>query len=147
MREKVEGGCMCGRVRYAVPIDDRTAYLCHCRMCQRASGNISLAMKNVKAAEIEWQSEPEWFASSPFAKRPFCPNCGTSLGFAFDEGENADITIASLDDPTGFTPTHHFGVEHRHEDWLDTTQLPGKRTDEHPGLVDRWAKSGMPMPK
>lgn len=41
------GGCMCGRVRYAAQIDNDDAYLCHCRMCQRASGNVSLAMKNV----------------------------------------------------------------------------------------------------
>ena len=147
MAEKVEGGCMCGKVRYAVPIDDRNAYLCHCRMCQRASGNISLAMKNVRMADLEWRSEPDWFASSPFARRPFCASCGTSLGFAFNEGEYGDITIASLDDPTGFTPTHHFGVEHLHEGWLNTAGLPQKRCDEHQGLIDRWAKSGSPMPE
>ena len=47
---EVTGGCMCGRIRYWATIENDDAYLCHCRMCQRASGNISLAMKNVKKA-------------------------------------------------------------------------------------------------
>ena len=147
MTETVEGGCMCGKVRYAVPIEDRKAYLCHCRMCQRASGNISLAMKNIRIAELKWQTEPDWYVSSPFAKRPYCASCGTSLGFAFNEGEYGDITIASLDDPTGFIPTHHFGVERLHEDWLDTTGLPRKRADEHQGLVGRWIEAEGAMPE
>ena len=47
---EVVGGCMCGKIRYRVEIQDDDAYLCHCRMCQRASGNVSLAMKSVKKA-------------------------------------------------------------------------------------------------
>ena len=47
---KLTGGCMCGKVRYSVVIENDEAYLCHCRMCQRASGNVSLAMKNAKKA-------------------------------------------------------------------------------------------------
>ena len=38
MTERMTGGCQCGRVRYAAEIDSDEAYLCHCRMCQRATG-------------------------------------------------------------------------------------------------------------
>src|SRR3546814_19052620 len=72
------------------------AYLCHCRMCQRATGGVSIAFKNVKRADVTWERAPDWYASSPFAKRPFCSACGAPLGFAFDEGsENMDLTIGS----------------------------------------------------
>src|SRR3546814_161480 len=74
---------------------------------------------------------PDWYASSPFAKRPFCSACGTPLGFAFDEGsDNMDLTIVSFDDPSRFAPKHHFGAESVHEAWLDTRDLPRYRTDE-----------------
>ncbi len=53
MSETVTGGCQCGRVRYTVEIDDFDAYLCHCRMCQRATGNVSIAFKNVEKAKLQ----------------------------------------------------------------------------------------------
>src|SRR3546814_11219690 len=121
MTETMTGGCQCGRVRYAVRVHDDEAYLCHCRMCQRATGGVSIAFKNVKRADVTWERAPDWYASSPFAKRPFCSACGTPLGFAFDEGsENMDLTIGSFDDPSRFAPKHHFGAESVNEAWLDT---------------------------
>src|SRR6476661_6465793 len=71
MREQISGGCACGRVRYLASIDDHDAYLCHCRMCQRATGSISIAFKNVKQQEVRWDQEPDWFGSSPIAERPY----------------------------------------------------------------------------
>ena len=69
--ETVTGGCQCGRVRYEVGIDDDDAYLCHCRMCQRATGGVSIAFKNVKKTNVRWLgSEPDWYRSSPIARRP-----------------------------------------------------------------------------
>nr|WP_265571506.1 GFA family protein [Sphingomicrobium nitratireducens] len=147
MGETVTGGCACGAARYEVEIEDRDAYLCHCRMCQRASGNISLAMKNVLKNKLDWRSGPDWYESSPIARRPYCAKCGTSLGFAFNEGDYMDITIATLDAPEGFTPTHHFGTEHLHEAWLDTSALPRKKTTDYQPLVDRWMDATGSLPE
>jgi hypothetical protein len=133
------GGCACGRVRYAATVHDDKAYLCHCRMCQRATGSVSIAFKHVKEDEIAWQHQPDWFESSPIARRPYCRECGTSLGFAFaDSSGTMDITVASFDDPSRFKPTHHFGAESIHRAWLDTDGLPETRTSEYQKLVDKW---------
>jgi hypothetical protein len=141
------GGCACGRVRFTAQVHDDDAYLCNCRMCQRASGSISLAMKNVKLVDIEWEHQPDWYESSPIARRPYCRECGTTLGFAFNEGsDQMDLTIAAFDDPARFVPKHHFGAESMHRAWLDTTGLPEMRTDEHKGLVDRWIASTGKLP-
>jgi len=140
MAEQMTGGCACGRVRFAVSIDDRNAYLCHCRMCQRATGSISIAFKSVKLAGLEWQSEPDWYDSSPIAVRPYCRECGTSLGFKFKEGahEDMDLTVAAFDEPFGFIPKHHFGAESMHRGWLNTEGLPEIRTGDYQKLVDKW---------
>ena len=53
MAEEMSGGCACGKVRYTVRIHDDDAYLCHCRMCQRATGGVSIAFKNVKKADVD----------------------------------------------------------------------------------------------
>ncbi len=139
MTEQVTGGCACGRVRYVVPIADHDAYLCHCRMCQRSSGAVSLALKNVKAAEVAWEHEPDWYDSSAIAARPYCRECGTSLGFKFKDGsENMDLTVASFDDPSRFVPKHHFGAESMHRAWLNTEGLPEMRTADYDKLVQKW---------
>ena len=47
MAEMMTGGCQCGQVRYEVRVDDLDAYLCHCRLCQRATGGVAAALKQV----------------------------------------------------------------------------------------------------
>lgn len=49
---EVEGGCLCGRIRCRVRIENDEAGICHCRMCQRASGNVWLALKEVKRGDV-----------------------------------------------------------------------------------------------
>lgn len=142
MDERIGGGCACGRVRYTATIHDYEAYLCHCRMCQRATGSISIAFKSMKQDEVEWEREPDWFDSSPIAQRSYCSECGTSLGFRFkNDSGNMDLTIASFDDPSPFRPMHHFGVESMHRTWLNTDGLKEIRTDEHQKLVDKWVQA------
>ncbi len=139
----MEGGCACGRIRFEAEIDSDDAYLCHCRMCQRASGNVSLAMIGIKQTKLRWLTEPEWYRSSPIAERPFCASCGTSLGFRYLDGTTKiDLTVASFDDPSRFRPTSHFGTESIHEAWLDTTTLQRTRSDEYGKLVERWKAAG-----
>ena len=70
MTEPMSGGCACGRVRFTAQVDDDTAYLCHCRMCQRATGSVSIAFKSMKEDDVRWESGPDWYESSPIAKRP-----------------------------------------------------------------------------
>jgi len=142
------GGCQCGRVRYAVEVDSDDAYLCHCRMCQRATGGVSIAFKNVKHAHVRWQQEPDRYASSPIARRGFCSACGTPLTFEYVTGsDKLDLTLGSFDDPSRFRPTAHFGIEHRHDAWLDTRDLPGTRCAEYQPLVERWREAGSNVPE
>lgn len=142
---RMTGGCACGAVRYSAEIASPDAYLCHCRMCQRATGSVSIAFTNVKQADVTWENAPDWYASSPIAKRPYCAKCGTSFGFQFLEGsENMDLTVASFDDAGYFQPTQpHFGAESLHEQWLDTSALPRRTTAEHTSLMARWEKAGV----
>lgn len=141
MTEAMTGGCQCGRIRYRVAIEDDEAYLCHCRMCQRATGGVSIAFKGVPRAAVMWTTEePDRYRSSPIAHRGFCRECGTPLTFEFsdDASTHMDLTVGSFDQPGRFRPTSHFAIESRHEAWLDTSHLPGKRSEDNPSTRDRW---------
>jgi hypothetical protein len=148
MAEMLSGGCACGRIRFAAELSSFDAYLCHCRMCQRASGNISLALTNLPQSAVTWSVEPDWYDSSAIAQRPFCASCGTSLGFRYRTGTNKmDLTVAAFDDPSRFVPKHHFGAESIHEAWLDTRELPRHRSEDYDALVKRWADVGKSVPE
>ena len=111
-----------------------TTRICAIAECASAPpGSISIAFKSVKQRDVQWEHEPDWYDSSPIAQRPYCRECGTSFGFRFKEGsENMDLTVASFDDPSRFTPKHHFGAESMHRAWLNTEGLPEIRTEDYP---------------
>jgi hypothetical protein len=132
------GGCQCGRIRYAVEVHDDEAYLCHCRMCQRATGGFAAAFKEVPRVAVRWISEPDRYRSSPIAERGFCKVCGTPLTYEGDGSSHMDLTIGSFDDPARFRPAAHAGIESRHDAWLDTRGLPETRTDQLPHIVNKW---------
>jgi hypothetical protein len=146
MADEMRGGCACGRIRYTARVSDDEAYLCHCRMCQRSTGSVSIAFKNVSKADIAWEREPDWYASSPIARRPYCRECGTSLGFDYPDHDKMDLTVASFDDPSRFRPVAHFAAESMHRAWINTEGLPETRSDEYKPLVERWTNATGSLP-
>ena len=142
------GGCQCGRIRYGVEIQNSDAYLCHCRMCQKATGGFAAAFVEVPAGKIAWTVEPDWYQSSPVARRPFCSACGTPLGFAWIDGTGGqDLTLGSFDDPSSFKPVAHAGCESLHEAWLDTRDLPRHYSATTTSVAERWKAKGLEVPE
>jgi hypothetical protein len=135
----VEGGCLCGALRYRARPTHRNGYYCHCRMCQLACGNTRATFINLRKDEVEWlRGAPAYFASSKFARRSFCGDCGTPLGFEFLDSANMDLTVGSLDEPAAFAPTSHFAVESRIAAWHAEDGLPGERLDTNAKMIARW---------
>lgn len=140
--DTMTGGCQCGRIRYEARIDGDAAYLCHCRMCQRATGGVSIAFRNIARRDVTWTTrEPDRYRSSPFAQRGFCSGCGTPLTYEADDHAGLDLTVGSFDDPFRFRPVSHSGVESWHERWLDTRGLPAERTDQNDRITRKWIET------
>ena len=130
-RMSKRGGCQCGRIRFQAAVDPDGAYLCHCRMCQRATGAPVVAWLTVRRAAFAWiEGEPAVYRSSPKAERLFCRRCGAQLVFReIAEPDHLDVTIASLDKPEALPPGHHGWTASRIA-WFDSADdLP--RYPEH----------------
>jgi hypothetical protein len=106
----IEGGCLCGAVRYRIQGKPLISGTCQCRTCRRASAAAIVPWITVNAEDFAFTAgEPVDYKSSPPATRTFCGRCGTPLTFNHTsyEGKKIDVTTVSLDDPEAFPPEGH----------------------------------------
>lgn len=125
------GGCQCGAVRYRLEVAPRNAHVCHCRMCQKATGNYFAALARVELDEIEWtRGKPSVFLSSAVVERGFCDKCGTPLTFRYTDTNRVNIALGSLDDPKAVPPVKQYGLEARMPWFATIAALPGSATED-----------------
>lgn len=107
-----QGGCACGRVRYAVAGEPLRVGLCHCTSCRQESGSAFTAYAVWPRSAFSSTGE-----FSTWEGRSFCPVCGSRL-FSISKDET-ELKIGTLEDaPTDLTPTYELWVWRR-ERWLN----------------------------
>ena len=102
-----EGGCMCGRTRFAFQGDPAFVSNCHCAACRRWTGAAMSTFVGGRDDQVAWKGgEPGVYVSSPGVRRTFCQACGTALAYqgAKWPGET-HLLLGAFDDPSAFTPT------------------------------------------
>ena len=110
---RLSGGCQCGAVRFAFEGIPALVALCHCRMCQKATGSVAWPFFTAARSALQWtRGGPAHFRSSAAALRGYCAACGTPLTFEPEGGDTIDIGIAILDTPEVLRPTEQY--------WIDT---------------------------
>ena len=102
-----EGGCFCGKVRYAFEAGDILCADCHCTMCRRTSGAPYVSWLVVPDNAFNYTSgAPKQLQSSDDGIRFFCGDCGTPVACTNKtHPEIVDVTLGSMDRPEAFTPT------------------------------------------
>lgn len=100
----VEGGCLCGAVRYRIDAEPVTTRVCWCRLCQylgAGSGTVNVVFpKETLEVSGEMRDFPSVADSGNAMHRRFCPKCGTHI---FSEAEVRPhlvvVRAGTLDDP------------------------------------------------
>ncbi len=124
------GGCQCGAVRYQLKAEPTGVNVCHCRMCQKASGGPFMTFGGVRMAEfVVTRGSISTFKSSDIAERGFCAQCGTPLTYRGFGADRVSVTLGSLDDPNEAEPTGQLGVESRVRWLLRSLGAPETRTE------------------
>ncbi len=113
----LEGGCLCGAVRYRISglLADSGAGFCHCRMCQRASGAPMVAFGAFRRSDILiTRGQPATYRSSSIATRQFCGTCGSQLLFSYQSSpDEVDVNLATLDHPERIKVSFHVYTQSR----------------------------------
>lgn len=130
------GGCQCGMVRYRAAKAPAGPHLCHCRMCQKASGNYFMPLGGVMHEDFAvTRGKIAWFHSSDLVRRGFCRNCGTPLIYETIGDDHVAITLGSLDRPQDVKPIAHSDAYARMPWFAELSGLPheGARDAEDGG--------------
>ena len=110
----LEGGCLCGGVRFRINGKLGPAGYCHCKMCQRASGSAFASNAPARTGYFELASGSDLvseYESSPGKFRAFCRRCGSPLySRRNDEPELRRIRLGSLDGDPERRPLAHVWV-------------------------------------
>lgn len=131
-----QGGCVCGEIRYESSAEPVTAFHCHCRDCQRASGSShatvamvpKAAFKTTKGNTKSWAYPTE---SGNTIWRHFCGNCGAPV-FA-EVSAMPDlwaIRVASMDDSSWVKPARHIWTKNAQSWDPINTSVPRDVTQE-----------------
>ena len=128
------GGCQCGAIRFALTAAPVKISICHCRMCQKASGAPFASFADIANEDFSWtRGKPASFHSSSIAMRDFCASCGTPLSFRRIDGESIEIMTGTFDRPDRVIPTRQYGTESRLGWVVGIANLPSQTTLQNYG--------------
>lgn len=113
LMRSIEGGCLCGAVRYRAYGEAYGITHCHCRTCRRASGAAFVTWAGFDTDKFTFiHGKPASYASSANVVRTFCGECGTALTYQrADLLGSIDVTLGSMDDPEALRPQDHTWTE------------------------------------
>jgi hypothetical protein len=124
------GGCQCGAVRFRADGDLGEASICHCRMCQKATGGLFGPYVEVRTEDLVWtRGARKLFQSSNKIARGFCGDCGTPLTFEHSGGL-LSLAIGALDRPGEVRLVEQLASTSRLADFADLAGLPEHAEDE-----------------
>jgi hypothetical protein len=106
----LQGGCLCGAVRYELSAPFASAGYCHCTHCQRRTGTGSSANGRIPRERFRLLSGEEQLRSfQPPGGVPklFCGNCGSAV-FSGDPFADAEVAVrlGTLDEDPGIRPQY-----------------------------------------
>lgn len=109
MRKTIEGGCLCGAIRYQITAEPVYQTLCYCTDCQTISGAAGYAafgvpMENLRVIKGKPAKYSVRADSGRINTRVFCPVCGTRVFALLEELGVASVNGLSLDDKEHFQP-------------------------------------------
>lgn len=136
MSTPIQGGCLCGEIRYRVEGTPSSISICHCRSCRRAAGALAVSWLVISRGQFTLLSgKPVAYGSSAHVLRSFCGKCGTQLAYEHDSApDTVELTTASLDQPSAMAPTQ--------EIWL-SDKLPWAAVNQD--LDHHWGDSSPPL--
>jgi hypothetical protein len=108
----IEGGCLCGAVRYRAETVPLRVVVCHCRNCQKQTGTAFSLVVAIPSDALRLQGETVTYIdtgdSGAEVHRHFCGSCGSPLISKIPSRPNVVfIKSGTIDDTRWLVPEAH----------------------------------------
>ena len=112
----IEGGCLCGQVRFSGEAEPAFQAICHCKNCQKQAGSAYSVIVGVPrgalTVTVTLKTYHDTGDSGGTVDRLFCPECGSPvLSDAPASPALVFIKAGTLDDASWVTPQIHIWTE------------------------------------
>jgi hypothetical protein len=136
---KLEGGCLCGAVRYTSEAEPALTAVCHCPDCQKQTSSAfsvlvavpkgTLRLEGRELATYEGVGE----TGQPVTRR-FCPECGSPIASYVSAAPDLEwIKAGTLDDLSWYKPQMHIWCETA-QPWVTIDQEECSQFERNPPL-------------
>ncbi len=110
MEGSLEGGCLCGRVRFALTEPLISASYCHCTRCQHRTGTAASAQGRIAPGSLVITAGEELvraFDPPDGFSKAFCSECGSALWSTHPtDGRVMSVRLGAFDDDPGIRPSY-----------------------------------------
>jgi hypothetical protein len=107
----LQGGCLCGAVRFELTAPPVSSGYCHCTRCQRRTGTGSSVSAFIEPSSLHWLQGEEmlkgWLPPTDGAEKVFCRECGAHLFSRSRDGQRVGMRMGAFDSDPGVRPTDH----------------------------------------
>jgi hypothetical protein len=119
----MQGGCLCGKVRYTIAADPIFTGVCHCKNCQKQAGTAFSVVMGVPKAAFTVTGTLKTYNdrgdSGQAVFRRFCPECGSPI--ISEVAVMPDLVIikaGTLDDTSTLQPAMHVYCSSK-QNWVE----------------------------
>ena len=107
---QMNGGCVCGQVRYSANVDPIFSAVCHCKTCQKQTGTAFRVVVAVPRPAVSIEGSPHTYIrigdSGQQVVNRFCPHCGSTVVIEPAAlNDTAILPAGTLDDPSWVRPS------------------------------------------
>jgi hypothetical protein len=131
---RLEGGCDCGRIRYAIDGPPLFVHCCHCRWCQRETGSAFALNAMIETDRVHLLGDAPNLVDTPSAsgkgqRIARCPDCQIALWSHYPGAgpRVAFVRVGTLDEPGRLPPDIHIFAASK-QPWVvlpeDTPAVP-----------------------
>ena len=96
----MQGGCLCGAIRFELAAKKLSAFQCHCSLCRKQTGTAASCGSIINAADFSWlQSDADiatWVKDTGLTAH-FCKICGSTVPNKFRGQEYYWIPVGLVD--------------------------------------------------
>ncbi len=108
---RLEGGCLCGAIRFVLTAPPTQVGYCHCTRCQRRTGTAASVNATIDGRVFQMLSGADaltwWRPPGPGHEKGFCSRCGSQIAARDPADHNRmSLRLGAFDADPGVAPSY-----------------------------------------